>query len=148
MKIVCEIQMLNGADVRVQADVFAAFVETLVEVNRIVLRASGAVAAPATSLYASGVRFQEDARWQDVTSMRSTGYGDCKDLVAWRLAELRGQGVDARLHVIFSKAGGTDVFHMVVLHPGGQLEDVAAIVRSVAAGGTALVPPGGLRIVR
>lgn len=145
MKLICEIQALDGADTRAQADVFAAFVESLVEVNRATLRVRRSIPL----LYQSRIAFQEDPRWQDVTSMLSTGYGDCKDLVAWRLAELRELNrVEARLHVVFSKAGDTDVFHMQVLHPTGHLEDPTSIIRSIAASGTAAMPPGGLRILR
>jgi len=51
-------------------------------------------------LYASGVRyFTEPAGvedWQDVVTTLARGGGDCEDLVPWRVAELRVQGIAAR----------------------------------------------------
>lgn len=90
-------------------------------------------------LYRSGVAYQEDPRWQDLASMLTSRHGDCKDLVAWRLAELRElYSTDARLHVVFTKLPSGDVFHLQIRLPDGQIEDPVEIVRSAMASGTLL----------
>lgn len=70
--------------------------EALTKVNEYHLKRGlreGTVYPP---LYASGVVYREERPgeedWPDIPKVLAKGYGDCEDLVAWRVAELRVAG--------------------------------------------------------
>jgi hypothetical protein len=74
-------------------------------------------------LYQTGIRYafqQAEDDWQDVVRMLSTKGASCNSLAAWRCAELRLQGYDARPFVRTQmgqrQMDGTklDVFHVIV----------------------------------
>jgi hypothetical protein len=74
-------------------------------------------------LYETGIRYafqQAEDDWQDVARMLETGGASCNSLAAWRCAELRLQGYDARPYVRTQmgqmQMDGTamDVFHVIV----------------------------------
>ena len=52
-------------------------------------------------LYESGVRYEEEPGtqddWNDIPETLSLGVGDCEDLAAWRIAELRVSGEQAAM---------------------------------------------------
>ena len=79
-------------------------------------------------LYDSGVRYVRDSRfeqqWWDVPAVLSKGYADCKALSAWRLAELRIMGINARLRITYTQADG---FHITIEY-GLETEDPSAIL--------------------
>lgn len=76
------------------------------------------------SLYQSGVRYRRESVgseiWQLPTETARIGYGDCEDLAAWRCAELRLQGIPARMQVRQVRAG---LWHVTVKLPNGKTED-------------------------
>lgn len=51
------------------------------------------------------VRYQREKklsgaeRWQTIPEILERGHADCEDLSAWRIAELRRQGIKAKPHV-------------------------------------------------
>jgi hypothetical protein len=99
--------------------------EALVAVNVAYLHAH-----PATPrLMDSSVRYEPDdpgrEEWKDIAETLSRGAGDCKDLVAWRLAELRIGGEHAAVaRVEFHEAGdGRVLHHMTVRRASGLIED-------------------------
>jgi hypothetical protein len=55
-------------------------------------------------LYASGVSYAEDDEgyegWTDIPETLARGVGGCKDLVAWRLAELRVRARETALPLV------------------------------------------------
>ena len=57
------------------------------------------IGIPIPPLYASGVRYQEDPPghedWRDCLAVLRRGIGDCDQVVAWRVAELRVNGTPA-----------------------------------------------------
>ncbi len=111
---------LEGQDV---ASCIASFVEALAQVDALfLLRNPGA-----PRLYRSGVRYQEDAPWQDVPALLRTKRGDCKSLVAWRLAELRSEGTSALVHVVHMAREGEDLFHVQVRR-GKSIEDPSRLL--------------------
>jgi hypothetical protein len=78
-------------------------------------------------LYASGVSYAEDdderEGWTDLSETLARGVGDCKDLVAWRLAELRVREREAALPLVsFARRGHHVKFHVVVRRADGRLE--------------------------
>lgn len=78
-------------------------------------------------LYKSGVKYvSQDPR---ACAMRSpkevherTG-GDCKQLVIWRIAELRNAGVKATPRIIWLTEAEKLTAHAQVRHPNGEIED-------------------------
>jgi hypothetical protein len=73
-------------------------------------------------LYRSGIRYRLDPGevWQDPHTTARLGYGDCEDLALYRALELRGVGMDARVHVY---RASPRTLHVVVRRPDGTLED-------------------------
>src|SRR5262249_18336171 len=62
-------------------------------------RARRGAETPIPPLYASGVRYEEDPPghedWRDCWAVLQRGKGDCDQLTAWRVAELRVAGIRA-----------------------------------------------------
>lgn len=74
-------------------------------------------------LYASGVSYRREPRtelWLPWWRVLELGYGDCEDLVAWRVGYLRQQGESARAHCYAPRPG---LVHCVVRRADGKLED-------------------------
>lgn len=68
-------------------------------------------------------------KWQDAVTMLKTKTGNCKDLVAYRLAELRLQGnQSARPGIVAGRdpKTGRTILHVVILHDDGRIEDPSA----------------------
>jgi hypothetical protein len=81
-------------------------------------------------LYASGVSYAEDDEWRegwtDIPETLARGVGDCKDLVAWRLAELRVRARETALPLVsFERVGHRVKFHVRVRRSDGCIEDPA-----------------------
>ena len=81
------------------------------------------------SLYTSGVRYQREARgqevWQDIPNCIQLRRGDCEDLAAWRVAELRQRGIHARGHLKWFHKPSIKItmYHVEVRLPDGSIED-------------------------
>ena len=99
----------------------------LVELDRLYLAAH-----PQTpTLYAAGVRYRAEPpgqeEWLDVPHALAAGHRgaplDCEDLAAWRVAELRNAGIDARPIFRARRLPGKWVYHILVGLPDGTTED-------------------------
>lgn len=99
--------------------------ECLVQLNVDFLRKAKGV----PPLYRSGVRYRREAppaagpryeRFQMIPEVLRNRAGDCEDLSAWRVAELRLSGVRAMPWIIRS---GQRLFHVQVRYPDGRIED-------------------------
>lgn len=80
------------------------------------------------TLYGSGVRYRwvrPGNGWDHAGIVLARGSGDCKDVGAWRVAELRLDGEDARPHIIHT--GGTN-YHVQVRRGDGRIEDPSAVL--------------------
>jgi len=91
---------------RVIAEVARGFVHELVRTNLLLMRIARAKNLKAPAVYRSGVVWalqpsiadgQELSTWADCLRR---GWGDCKDLSAWRVAELIATGVDPGARVL------------------------------------------------
>lgn len=133
---------LSKLSVQEKAACFVSFLETLVRLNLTHLTAD-----PSLPLLAeSGVRYLQDPTWKDLLVVLQGRLGDCKDLVAWRLAELREQGIDARAHVVFYKLDGLELFHLQVKTPKG-IEDPSLACGMPPLPGVVGLSPGEKREV-
>jgi hypothetical protein len=63
--------------------------------------------------------------WQDIPTTLQRGWGDCEDLACWRCAELRvTEGIHATHFIVWrDKKSGAAIYHALVKHPDGTIED-------------------------
>jgi hypothetical protein len=100
--------------------------EALIMANRMYLRTHHVPA-----LYESGVRYEEEPVGQPyedfsaIPVVLARGWGDCDDVVSWRIAELRNAGENAkvRLKWQYDAARGARMYHVLVRRANGQVED-------------------------
>lgn len=83
-----------------------------------------------TPLYQSGVRYQAEPLgsevWQTAFETYTLGAGDCEDLASALVAEYRFlRGIHAKVHVKDVRPG---LRHVVVLLPGGAIEDPSKVL--------------------
>lgn len=78
-------------------------------------------------LYGGSIRYVREPigreRWQTAEETAARGQGDCEDLAAYRVAELRKQGVDA---TILIRVVRHELWHVLVQWPDGRTEDPSA----------------------
>lgn len=79
------------------------------------------------SIYEVAPRYRVAKRetWKDIGTVLHDGWGDCKDFTAWRLAELRKQGIQAKAESIVERIGRRLRFHTYVRYQDGRYEDPA-----------------------
>jgi hypothetical protein len=68
-------------------------------------------------LYESGVVYRREdgtENWLDIPSVIKAGWGDCEDLVFWRVAELRKDGVKAAPFAKWRRVNGVYKYHALV----------------------------------
>jgi hypothetical protein len=106
-------------------DCLEALVLGLSAVNAVLLRRHPHI----PSLYDTRVVYRrEPARsedWWNVLEVLEHGFGDCEDLVAWRVGECLRDGIKARPAIYRSSARQ---LHVVVLHDDGSVEDPSAVL--------------------
>lgn len=82
-------------------------------------------------LYRSGVRYKEEKRgetWRDACSTYAARFGNCKEFVAWRLAELWLAGYEAQPHTIVQYPRNGILFHVQLIYPDGMIEDPSELL--------------------
>lgn len=68
-------------------------------------------------LYESGIVYRREdgtENWLDIPSVIKAGWGDCEDLVFWRVAELRKQGIKAAPFAKWRRVNGVFKYHALV----------------------------------
>jgi hypothetical protein len=68
-------------------------------------------------LYESGVVYRREdgtENWLDIPRVIEAGWGDCEDLVFWRVAELRKEGVKAAPFAKWRRIDGVFKYHALV----------------------------------
>jgi hypothetical protein len=105
--------------------ILGSAVETLILADRAYLRYY-----PGTpTLYTAGVKYEFNRdRWQDIPSTLARRTGDCKDLSAWRIAELREWGEPAEVDITVRQQGGMTIYHIRVRRSDGSIEDPSRIL--------------------
>lgn len=98
-----------------------ALLDCLIDLDLVYLSAY-----PSTpGLYNSGVVYRlmpTEAPWDTIPTLYTRGYGDCKSLVAARIAELRRAGRVARPVFRHIKDGWGTMYHILILHSNGHWE--------------------------
>jgi hypothetical protein len=118
--------MIPGITVPTGSAYSDAALEGLVRINQIVMDQREKIGKPVPPIYKSGVRYaMEDGpqRWRHCAQVIREGRGaDCKNLAAWRAAELRRSGQDGRARVHTYRTG-PQMLHAVVMRGNGAIED-------------------------
>lgn len=86
---------------------------------------------PTPSLYGSGVRYGRTKEWDTIPAVIKRGYGDCKSLTAWLVAEKRRQGIECRPCFRWLNrpdGSGAIDFHILVEYPGAKYEDPSRVL--------------------
>jgi len=107
-------------NIPVSAAAYAAAIEGLSNLNQHVIR-SGGFDYP--SIYRAGIRYRRESKdiWRPINEVYKSGFGDCEDLAAARVAWLRERGEKgARVGVYQS---GPKRYHAIVIRGDGSRED-------------------------
>lgn len=121
---------LPGLGLPSKADVYAAALEGLVQVNGLILDKNPAL----PPLYAAGVRFRAipHDNWRRADTIAGERWGDCEGLSSWRVAELRrGRGTDgvvdegARVGCYHT---GPRKYHAIVIRGDDAIEDPSVLL--------------------
>lgn len=114
MKISFDLRSLDESPAEQKALVIGAMVEALARANESYL-----IGRPRTPpLYLSGVSYDPWFEWLDIPALLLARKGDCKSLVAWRVAELRRQEKKPHVHAVVTTIGGQDTFHLQLKYDG------------------------------
>jgi hypothetical protein len=103
---------------------YSKLLEGLVSINQEILSNNPDM----PPLYDSNINYQEEKAgeevWKPLTRVIDAGVGDCEDLTAWRVAELRNQGEDVQGVFVDNGRG----YHAVVEYSNGEIEDPSQIL--------------------
>lgn len=116
MRITVEVPATQGT--------FEALLEGLVLLNLELMERS---ALP--PLYRAGVRYRRERgteRWQTCEQVFVAEAGDCEDLCAWRVAELRRAGEEGAMCIV--RRTGQTLWHVQVLREDGTIEDPSRLL--------------------
>lgn len=90
------------------------------------IRRARARGAPLPRLYAGSIRYERERsgqeRWRSARHVAAAGIGDCEDLAAFRVAELRELEGETRARVKLLRRG-PHLIHAVVERADGTIED-------------------------
>jgi hypothetical protein len=84
-------------------------------------------------LYESGVVYRREdgtENWLDIPSVIKAGWGDCEDLVFWRVAELRKDGVKAAPFAKWRRLNGVYKYHALVRRYGPGRDQFGRLINS------------------
>lgn len=102
--------------------------EALVRINEWLMRRAARSGRALPRLYESGVRYRREPPgrewWETAMDVIEAGVGDCEDLSSYRAAELRLDGVPARVRIVPTRRR---TYHAVV-EVAGRLEDPSRIL--------------------
>ena len=119
-------------DPKVLATLAQAFLRGVVLSNQVLIRERKKLGKPIPPLYKSGVRYEREPwdhveEFADILTVLRRGWGDCDDLAAWRVAELRESGetgADIRIYWRPKKKPNSPLMmHVQVRRANGAVED-------------------------
>lgn len=108
-----------------KADIYAAALEGLVQVNSLLLDKDPRI----PPIYAAGVRWRgiPHNNWRRADQIAGEGWGDCEGLSSWRAAELRRTGEDP-----YARVGcyhtGPKKYHAIVIRGDDMIEDPSILL--------------------
>ena len=126
---------------RVVARIARGFLQGVILQNRVLLRQARSRGRPYPELYKAGVQFKREPkpkhglpRIQEMVDLRTVierGWGDCKHLTAWRVAELQeaeDPGATIKIYWRVKRVNGRlrpSMYHAEVRRSDGSVEDVS-----------------------
>lgn len=123
------LRSFDSLDSPTRESVLRVWLEALITANVAYLRAN-----PDTPwLYESGVTYEEEEDgeddWTDIPETLRLKVGDCEDLAAWRIAELRVRELEAAIPRVTIHASGSRVlYHVSVRRADGRHEDPSRLL--------------------
>jgi hypothetical protein len=118
------LRAFDALDLVTRETILRLLLEVLIAENIAHLRAR-----PETPwLYRAGVVYQKEPDdrddWLDIPEVQLQGMGDCEDLSAWRIAELRVRDQEMAIpHVTIATQGSRVLYHVTVRRANGRIED-------------------------
>lgn len=106
-----------------------AAVEGLCGINAVILRVLERDGRPLPRLYDSPIRYRQPGKltWHTVADLYDLGWGDCKDLVAVRCAELRVYDGEPAMPLVYeTRRRGR--WHAVLRRADGSIEDPSRVL--------------------
>ncbi len=100
------------------SDVLRVLLDCQVRLNLAYLRSHSVPA-----LYRSGVVYGRTIVWESIPAILSRGYGDCKSLAPWLIAELLSQGIPSSpvFRFVRRNDGSNELdFHILVMREDNQ----------------------------
>lgn len=125
--------MLNASiNIPPNREAIEALLEGFVLLDGVVLRMLAQRGKRVPMLYASRIVYRNEPPgrddWARVDEVIKQGWGDCEDLVGWRVAELRFHGEPARAIAVPTRTGK---WHALVERGNGTIEDPSrALIRA------------------
>lgn len=116
---------------RVIAVLAQTFLRAVVMSNMVTIREAKLQGKHIPSLYKSGVVYRREPlrrgkqyeEFADILTTLRRGWGDCDDLCAWRVAELRVTGEDPKADIRIYWRPRSNVMHVEVRRGDGSIED-------------------------
>jgi len=106
-----------------------AAVEGLTGINAVILRVLDRDGKAPPRLYESAIKYRQPGKlaWHTIADLYDLGWGDCKDLVAARCAELRVYDGEPAMPFVYetSRRGR---WHAVLRRADGTIEDPSRIM--------------------
>ncbi len=135
-----------GQSLAINLAILHVLLGALVAINRLILRTVPGL----PPIYRAGVRYvrddpgQED--WCDALEIIKQGHADCKSFAAWRVAELRENGIMARCEIAQPRLlpGGMLLYHIRVRWPDGRIEDPSLVLGMRPNGSSTLASASAL----
>lgn len=113
---------------RVIAALAQGFLRGVVASNMVTIRELKRRGQTIPPLYESGVVYRREPPWgheefADILTVYRRGWGDCDDLCAWRVAELRESKEDPKADIRIYWRPNSKVMHVEVRRGNGAIED-------------------------
>lgn len=112
--------------VRFEVPELSIWTEALARSGQRDIRRARARGSPLPRLYAGSIRYQREPlgqeRWRSARHVAAAGLGDCEDLAAYRVAELRELEGEPGARVVLVRRG-PHLLHAVVRRADGSTED-------------------------
>lgn len=106
-----------------------AAVEGLTGINAVILRVLERGDRPVPRLYESAIKYRQPGKlaWHTIADLYDLGWGDCKDLVAARCAELRVYDAEPAMPLVYeTRRRGR--WHAVLRRADGTIEDPSRVL--------------------
>jgi hypothetical protein len=136
-KIALRVRLFRGEKERAYSEfVLSRFLAALTTANFVYLKHTTAPALYSASVCYRAERFPRE-EWKGIAAVVADGFGDCEDLATYRSAELLAHSAGAHPTFRWRRLGRLSVYHIVVRHADGSIEDPSLLL-GMGRGGASL----------